>query len=188
MLQGDADALRSAAPALNKFAGDGSFLDNALAGSGGKSKNPLQDALRAGQEEAGSPTHSSDSHHAGPLSDDGHGQNDSSGGAATAQDHAGKSGDAQRHQGHADEFQRQAADLPSAHSRRQGVANQNDRAPRAEAAPREEAADAADAPARMPTAGPDASEGGNKSAAAALRARLLVGPNLEAHLSRLLEI
>lgn len=63
-VQADAAALRSAAPALNKFATDGSFLDSVMGERAQPSSNPLQAALQAGQagqaSPASSPEHDAD--------------------------------------------------------------------------------------------------------------------------------
>lgn len=60
LVQADAAALRSAAPALNKFPTDGSFLDSALGERARPISNPLQAALQAGHADRQSPTSSPD--------------------------------------------------------------------------------------------------------------------------------
>ena len=73
-MQADAEALRSAAPALNKFPTDGSFLDTALGDKATPRSNPLRAALQAGRGDRQSPC-SSPEH---MVDDDGGGGNGAS--------------------------------------------------------------------------------------------------------------
>ena len=69
-VQADAAALRSAAPALNKFPTDGSFLASAMGDKARPpSSNPLQAALQAGQADTQSPASSPEHHVGGGVSD-----------------------------------------------------------------------------------------------------------------------
>ena len=192
LVQADAEALRSAAPALNKYAGDGSFMDQALAGSCSSSRNPLQAALQAGQCDTAGPAASPNSPRSSPESD---AERDDAA-APISQDHPSDAKDRPRHHVDHDDHHSRAGHRPrmgagslasgvasdaqpsagqSANGRQREIEDRARQGPTTEAGSLREASDAAAAPIRMPTAGPDASEGGNKSAAAALRARLLVG-------------
>ncbi|KAK9857597.1 hypothetical protein WJX84_001060, partial [Apatococcus fuscideae] len=215
----DAEALRSAASALNKFAGDGSFMDNALTRSAA-ARSPQREPLHAGQRSTGSspsspdrptpsrsrlregvaPDHldlqggSSAQRFSKPLPDgamrasqrDGHGGPDSVRNPLREALRAGQMdarspANSPDSPSELDPGRAKALFGPQTSSRPMPSAAETPAAdsmggPNASAGPRLEGPTSRNsdaAPSGQATAGPDASAGGNKGVAAALRARLL---------------
>ncbi|KAK9827469.1 hypothetical protein WJX74_004333 [Apatococcus lobatus] len=148
----DAEALRSAAPALNKFPTDGSFLDSAMGVKPPPSSNPLQAALQAGQADPQTPPSSPE------RSDDHDDQRTDGNGNAASAPHPHQSASPQQ--------------LSRVQGEREGPESP-DQDRRAGSTSLREHGSSAGARQQPMSRGPDATEGGNKSAAAALRARLL---------------